>query len=377
MSKGIVIHLDNDKEKVLDPAKNLFDQSNFEFEYVICQSNEEFKQIVSKRVFELKAIIFDLINDGSEAEINKNNPNFIGSVLESFSNYNIPIFIYSGFLQSLEGVIDNSHGTVYKIDKANEDINFIFDKIKLLAESGFIEIFSPGGIIENEISRELNLSFRNQFLSNEELEGLINSILEVEGDLEIKKERLKKVFKRITIKSLFNDLLAPVADGEDNVHPIEHFYRRQSKLKMWTGDIWKNKSNGDHALILTPRCDFALRTAENIMFCLIEQLEKPIKLTGTLKEKEQNLRNYLTGNQGKAKRYIPANSLFKEGGNVILNKHFVLPIETFIHDFEYVATLSDDLTNEIIGMFAYYFLRTGITNINQSEFEAILNSLKE
>lgn len=58
-----------------------------------------------------------------------------------------------------------------------------------------------------------------------------------------------------------------------------------------------------------------------------------------------------------------------------LAKYHTISIDQFIDQYSYNVTLSDDLTNEIIGKFAYYFLRTGITNINEQEFEAIIKAV--
>ena len=38
MSKGVVIHLDNDVKDILEPAKNLFDQMALDLDYIICLS---------------------------------------------------------------------------------------------------------------------------------------------------------------------------------------------------------------------------------------------------------------------------------------------------------------------------------------------------
>lgn len=377
MSKGVVIHLDNDIKGILEPAKSLFDQMDFDLDYIICNSKEEFKTKISENNLKIKSIIFDLLSQEPRTEeIVQYDPEFLEEIESSFMNFNVPVFIYSGYLNAVDGKFTNN-GTVYKFDKAKNDIETIFNKIKFFSESGFIDVFSPNGIIETEINKELNTSFTKQFSKNTEIESIINSILDsVDGDQEKKKDRVKTVFKRIAIKSLSSDLLAPVADDEDKVHPIEHFYKRQSNLKFWTGDIWKHKKDSINVIILTPRCDVSKKNLVNLMFCSIKGLPKPIKTTGNKEEVKKNLNNYLTDNlQGKSQRYIPQNIFFPEGGLLELKDHNTLKKEQFFTEYEYIITLSDDFTNEIIGKFAYYFLRTGITTINDDEFKSTIESL--
>lgn len=336
-----------------------------EFEYIGCSTTEEFNSVINDQERNIKAIIFDLIGSKATKEELAGNPEFLTVINEKFVKYNLPIFIYSGHLESIDDKYTRN-GTVFKVSK-DDSIQDIFDKIKFLSNSGFIDVFCPGGVLESEIKAELNKSFTNQFSQNNQIEEVLKSIM-VSEKPENQKERVKKVFKRIAIKTLSSDLLAPVADSEDKVHPIEHFYKRQSKLPVWTGDIWSEKDKDFTALVLTPRCDFATKSVTNIIFCEIEK----IKLDPSLK----NLTNHLRDNLlGKAKRYIPDNIFFPGGGMANLAKYHTISIDQFIDQYSYNVTLSDDLTNEIIGKFAYYFLRTGITNINEQEFEAIIKAV--
>lgn len=375
MNNGVVIHLDNDRKQVLEPSKALFDQLGINLDYIICDTQEAFLKDIENHKHNVKALIFDLLSQKPDSdEINKKDALFLKTVQSSFANYSIPIFIYSGYLEAVEDEFIN-YGTVYKVDK-DQGIDGIFGKIKLLLDSGFIDLFCPGGILETEVKEQLHSSFVNQFTQNAQIEEVLSSISGAVQEPEKLVGRVQKVFKRIAIKSLSSDLLAPVADGEDKVHPIEHFYKRQSKLEIWTGDIWKDKKSDLHVIVLTPRCDFATGKAESIIFININDLPKSISLKGDAAEIEKRMRDYLTDNlQGKSTRYIPSTTFFSKGGMASMNEHFTMAKKQFLEKFSYVVTLSDDLTNEIIGKFAYYFLRTGITNIDEKEFEAIVKSL--
>ncbi|UGU17953.1 hypothetical protein LS482_08735 [Sinomicrobium kalidii] len=373
MTNGVILHLDNDS-KILNRSKDLFDQQGLGIDYITCETKEIFESAIADNQSSIKALIFDLLSEEPSAdELQKKDAQFLENLQSSFAKYNIPIFIYSGFLQALENEFDN-YGTVFTVDK-DQGIQPVFDKIKMLLESGFIDVFCPGGILETEIKEELHNSFIKQFTKNDQIEEVIKSISKAAQEPEQPSDRVKKIFKRIAIKALASDLLAPVIDSKDKVHPIEHFYKRQSELPVWTGDIWKQQEKEEAVLVMTPRCDFAVNKVENIILCQIESAPKfsmEAKRENLLKE----LRKYLIDNiHGKAKRYIPSNVFFPEGGMVNVSKHSTINKDQFVKDYTYIVTLSDDLTNEIIGKFAYYFLRTGITNINENEFEAIIKAL--
>lgn len=377
MSKGIIVHLD-DKKDVLDEAKHLFDQLNSGIDYITCQTKKEFEEVIDKDLFKIRALIFDLTDETDKVEEKNENPlsgesvNFLEKLKESFASYNIPIVIYSGFLDMINGEFDD-YGSVTLIEKGKESLADIFNTLILLSNSGFVDVFCPGGILETEIREELNKSFTKQFTGLSQIEDVIKSI--INSNSKDKEERVKRIFKRIAVKTLSSDLLAPVTDNEEKVHPVEHFYRRQSKIKVWTGDIWKIQGEDKYVIIVTPRCDLASEKISNLLYVSVEKLNKPISLTGKPDDIEKRLRDYLTDNRpGKSSRYIPSNTFFPEGGVVNLADHHTIDKDDFLSKFEYVITLSDDFANEIIGKFVYYFLRTGISTINEQEFEVIVKS---
>lgn len=362
MNKGIVIHLDND-QKILESSKNLFDQMHIDLEFITCQFEEEFKSVVKERGVEIKALIFDLLSsDPSDGEINGKDAEFLKYVEESFAQYNTPIFIYSGFLEAIHDQFNDS-GNVFKIDK-EQSFEMIVKKIKLFSDSGFLNVFCQSGILEKEILKNLNLSFKSQFKSNE-IEEIISSI-QASTDSKNFTTRTIEVFKRIALQSLMFELLTPISSNQDMVNPIEHFYRRNNISQVWTGDIWQRKDNSKVVLILTPRCDLATGNTNSLIICDI--IRKDLKLSGNRDKKIEALRKYLTDNiAGNSRRYIP-DTPYCRGGFIDFSTHNTILIESFLEDYNYQVTLSDGFANEIISKFASYFLRTGIATINPNEF---------
>ncbi|RKN81210.1 hypothetical protein [Ulvibacterium marinum] len=361
MANGVIIHLDNEKKKILDPSKNLFDQYGLDIEYVICENKEEFEKALDENFGSLKALIFDLLSEepGGE-ELQKNNAKFLENIKTSFANYNIPIFIYSGYLEALGDDFDG-YGTVYKIDK-DKGIKPVFDQFKSLYDSGFIEVFCPGGLIESQLHEDLHIAFTNQFNQNDQIGKIIEQIKINVGE-ELAPGRTKKVFKRIAIRSLLSDLLAPEVgeDGrlvEENVNTIEHYIQRAGKIPVWTGDIFKKNESEEFVFILTPRCN--VMRSQSLLVCPF--------ILGEIITKKDKISKMLQGDPTVSgyDRHIPPSPIF-EGGKLALSKYFMIERQQLINNYFKRVSLSDELTNEIIGKFGAHFFRTGITPWDSNE----------
>lgn len=349
MSKGVVIHLDNDLEGILTPSKDLFDQMELGLDYITCSSKDEFESHLKNTQLPVKSLIFDLMDTSSS------DPVFLEKIETAFLRYNVPVFIYSGFLESINDRFDNN-ATVYKFDKAKADVAAVFDKIKFFSESGFLDVFCQGGILDNELSFDLNKAFINQFVSNEEMERIITQI-KGEKSFDETNERIKKVFKRISIRTLLSELLSPDLDGEGNiieetVNPVEHYIRRINSIPVWTGDIFKKKNSDNYIFILTPRCN-VIRN-DQILICpflwkdIISKNDKVSKML----QGDPTVSGY--------DRHIPPSPIF-EGGKLALSKYYMIEKNELLNNYARVISLSDELTNEIIGKFGAHFFRTGIT----------------
>jgi len=378
-NKGLIIHLDNDFKGILEPSKNLFIQTGLDLEYIVCDSKEAFAEAITNHRLNVKALIFDLLSsEPNSNELHQNDAEFLESINTSFSTYNIPIFVYSGYLQALDGKFEN-HGTVFKVDKGT-GIEFIFDKIKKLFESGFIDVFSPNGLLNEQLLKDLNLSFTKQFSNNSQIESIIDSINNAQDAEPV--ERVQRVFKRIALRSLMSSLLAPELDeGTDQIkpdflNPVEHYLQRISPFKFWTGDIFRKKDNTECYIIITPRCDFASKNLDNFLVCDLIVGDFPHKTTSSdAKDKISKALNDNPLYSGYS-RFIPPCALF-EGGKIELSKYKMINKEELSNDFDRIISLSDELTNEILGKFGAYFFRSGINPFNKDETIAHITNVPE
>jgi hypothetical protein len=368
MSKGKIVFYDDD-QTLVNQFDELMSESGFEI-IKYSDFNTLRKEIAEpNNLIDTKALVFDLARSKEEEGLSKNFE-ILKDINEKFDQYRIPIFIHSAFANEIDDF--KNCGTVWKIEKSGTSLANIVEIITKLDDSGFLEAFTPKGIIEKNLFEELHRSFTEQFRKGE-IVSIIDSIKK--SNPTDYKKRTINVFRRIAIKALNSTLLLPLASNDDSVNPIEHFYRRNSKVFAWTGDIWINNDNTDNILILTPRCDLASGKATLLMVCSIKK--SSLQLNGNKDKRLNDLHNHLTDNLlGKATRYLPNTPLFV-GGMVNLSTYKTIGKEDLLANYKYCVTLSDELTNEIIGKFAYYFLRTGITTMNTEEFDSYLELLNE
>ena len=374
MSKGIIIHLDDDSKNILEPSKAFFDQLGIDLELISCKSEKEFNSILNDREGEIRVLIFDLLSSDPDQElISEKDAKFLKNIKEGFANFNVPIFIYSGFTNAVEGLFSN-YGNVYIIDKGKYGFDYITDKIKLFYESGFLDVFTSGGIID-KIKHDLHRTFTSQFISNEELESTINLIVNNSDGDHI--NRIKRVFTRISMRTLLSELHSPIMDEkgekiiEEHLALTEHYIRRiNNQIRVFTGDIFVSTKNiNDAFLVLTPRCNVI--RAEEYLVCPLVMNDFPKKTSG-----QDNVKKIELAAQGDPKysgfdRHLPPSPIFK-GGRLLISKYRIISIKE-IDNYERAISLSDELTNEILGKFGSYFFRTGIIPWDQAEMVSYIS----
>lgn len=351
--------MDDDLKGILEKSKNFFDQLDTGLDYLCCTTTKEFHEKINEHITDVKALIFDLVAPHEEGiDLTNSQTEFVKELYTVYTNLRVPIFIYSAHLAGFEGFQES--GTVYKIDKGSGEFETIANQIKLLNESGFLDLFSFRGVIESEIMSDLHAAFTNQFKNNEIVEIIqaINAISGIDHQAII-----RETFKRVAVRSLMSRMMIDKAQEEDKfnnvkISAVEHYIRRtnRSLFPIWTGDIFSEaKDSSKKVLVLTPRCDVATKGKENL---LVGQIEA--SPTISTKNLESDLKNHMNDNiLAKKFRHLPHTPIF-EGGKVDLSQQQILSSKQLNDDYKYVISLSDDLTNEILGKFAAYLLRTGI-----------------
>ncbi|MFV2015875.1 MAG: hypothetical protein ACC656_10625, partial [Candidatus Heimdallarchaeota archaeon] len=201
---GSIILFD-DEVNTLKSFTQLFSDLKINNELITCNNLDAYRSTIADETTQsnLRALILDLAKDEKEAlegkfEIGKD-------IKQNFNEYRIPIFIHSGNLTYYNDFQDS--GTVFKIEKSKDSVEAICTMIKLMEDSGFIELFPQNGKIESTLMIELHESFTKQFKEND-IKNIIDSI---EGTPEEKKQRVSEVFMRIAVRALISKLLNPVS----------------------------------------------------------------------------------------------------------------------------------------------------------------------
>jgi len=363
-----------DKDPVLEGFKQWHEDAAIKLDLVVCKDYEQYEEKIKdpKIKGRIKCLIMDLSNN-KEEEAGKTYKS-VGYIKKQYEENRIPIFIHSGFLDNFSELEDK--GTVFKIPKNKDSIGLIGNSIKTMHESGFLNIFSHGGSLENKIMSEIHNAFVSQF-KGVEIEEIIKSISKASKDnIE---SRTQEVFERIALRAVYQNTISNTENKEGvKVNSIEHYYRRSDKHKFWTGDIFicKDHSKNEMLFVATPRCNVSNGNFEALLFFKINEIKEdqknsflstkePHKVTGETKGGKQ-LRTSITddvtnSNIGERFRFLPKTPQF-EGGFVDLMKCITISEEDFLANFSYVISLVDDLTNDVIRKAAAYLLRGGISD---------------
>jgi len=356
MSNGRIIFFDDDKD-IINQFEELISESDFS---VIKYNDIESLRTdlsIPQNLFNVKVLIFDLARSKAENGSAKEFE-ILQDIHEKFHNYRLPIFIHSAFANDIDQF--RNKGTVWKVEKSGNSLLRLVEIINKLHQSGFLDTFMPNGIVEQQLFAELHKSFTEQFRDGE-IEKIINSVQETNGTQF--RDRSIQIFRRIAIRSLMSEILSPVISENEGVNPIEHYYRRISKLDFWTGDIIRKKDGTEFFLVLTPRCN--VQNDINILVCPIEIGDFP----PINNSKGRDAVGYALTDKPEVSgynRYLPPSPIF-EGGKVLLSKYLLIDRNQLKHEFDLLVTLSDELTNELLGKFGSYFFRTGITPWSKTE----------
>jgi len=357
MERGKIIIFD-DTVQILETLRNLNRDLNTGLDLVEFTSVEDYRKGIEKLIPNVRVFIFDLA--GNEKEVQSQKFEILQDIKTSYEKYRVPIFIHSAHLAHYDEFAEE--GTVFKIEKGIDSARIIFDKIKLLSDSGFLDIFPLNGIIETKIMNDLHRAFIKQFKKNE-IEGIIKSVNPLPP--EHYKKRISSVFERIAFRSLLQELINPQQEGEEiELNVAEHYYRRISKYGVWTGDIFKDKLNNNLFYVITPRCNVVKDITTRILVC---------EVVNELPKKKETRRDAARNNPEFSKykyRYLPKFPVFS-GGKVNVSTIEIIDRTALLdkEKYEYQITVSDELANEIAGMFGAYFLRTGITEFDLEELE--------
>ncbi|MNP98811.1 hypothetical protein D3C85_114340 [compost metagenome] len=380
-SANIVLLLEDDK-RIIEPFVSYFSEKKLNADLIVSQNLKDYLKAFEDNRVNVKCLVMDLNNQDhdSAASINET----INQIKTHYENNRIPIFVHSGNLAHFTEL--DEKGTIIKKQKNSRSIAQIIDSIELMLNSGFLNIFSINGTLDQKIMSEIHSAFVNQFKHNE-IEEIIKSIqTDNPNDPEFS-SRTREVFERIAVRSIYQNLIN--SNSEDKsvvVNSIEHYYRRTNTDKhcFYTGDIFENQS-GKMFFVATPRCNISNRNFEQILLCEINEISADQnnsfqsakvenKATGETKGAKQ-IRTSITDDVtnsyvGERFRFLPPSPQFR-GGFVDLKKIITVSEEELM-SYNLVISLVDDLTNDVVRKLAGYLLRGGISDTAYNEAQYYL-----
>lgn len=380
-SANIVLLLEDDK-RIIDSFVSYFSEKKLNANLIVSQNLKEYLKAFEDNQDNVKCLVMDLNNQDrdSVASINKT----IDQIKTHYQNNRIPIFVHSGNLAYFTEL--DEKGTIIKKHKNSRSVAQIIDSIELMLDSGFLNIFSINGTLDQKIMSEIHSAFVNQFKHNE-IEEIIKSIQTDNPEEPAFSNRTREVFERIAVRSIYQNLIN--GNSEDKsvaVNSIEHYYRRTNTAKhcFYTGDIFENQS-GKLFFVATPRCNISNRNFEQILLCEINEISADQhtsfqsakvenKATGETKGAKQ-IRTSITDDVtnsyvGERFRFLPPSPQFR-GGFVDLKKVITVSEEE-IMSYKLVISLVDDLTNDVVRKLAGYLLRGGISDTAYNEVQYYL-----
>jgi|GEM_PF-1488508 len=374
-NKNIILLLEDDN-KIRDSFSEHFKLSCKKGLLIETTNIEEYLAVFDKEKQHIKCLIMDLNNkESSEEESIKLT---IEQITTQFNNNRIPIFVHSGNLERFTTL--DEKGTIIKKEKSRKSVSEIVSSINLMLESGFLDIFSKNGSLDQKIMEEIHGAFISQF-KHDEIEKIIKSIQSDPSELLV--ERVRVVFERIAIGSIYHSFLNNniIKDEFLSVNAIEHYLRRSniSKYPFFTGDILE-RSDKKLYFVATPRCNIANGNYEEILLCGINRISEEQRngfastkidnnKTGETKGRKQ-LRMSITDDVtnphiGERFRFLPPSPQF-EGGYVDFKQLITVPNEE-LKKFNVVISLVDDFANDVVRKLTGYLLRGGIADTDYNE----------
>lgn len=374
-TRKIVLLLEDDSS-IREIFKLTFEEKCKEAELLMVENLDEYRKAIEEKKELIKCLVMDLNNDSANTE--QAIESTINQIKSQYENNRIPIFVHSGNLGNFSSL--DEKGTVIKKEKSSKSIEEIVGSIDLMLKTGFLDIFSINGSLEQKVMQELHSAFVSQFKHNE-IEKIIKSIKNEPSEHLV--ERIKVVFERIAIRSIYHSFLNNnvIKDELLSVNAIEHYLRRSNvnKYAFFTGDILES-SDKKLYFVATPRCNIANGNYHEILLCGINRISEDQRIgfastkvdnskTGETKGGKQ-LRMSITDDVtnphiGERFRFLPPSPQF-EGGYVDF-KQLITVSSDELKDFSVLISLVDDFANDVVRKLASYLLRGGIADTDYNE----------
>ncbi len=269
------------------------------------------------------------------------------------SNLRFPVFIITGYPQNIEEELkkENVFWKIYKRDEV--DIRGVLDEIVDVAKTGIISILGNKGYIE-------------EYLKKIFWEHIADNLMEIRKYSP--EEKIELVLLRF-VSSYLMEYLDTKSSSDILYIPAEFYIKPLVRAEYFTGDILKDKSNGEFLVILTPPCDMVKRTdgtrnAELFLCAKIRQwnrvegsFQEITRSTGRNNPKRKDLEKYMK-NKKERYHFVPP---YKDipAGFIDFQTLKSLSEDEIKDNHDRIATISPLFMRDIVARFSRYYARQG------------------
>lgn len=285
-------------------------------------------------------------------------------IREIKDNLRFPIRVYTGVDDIDEDLmVQNEFYKIYK----RTDIRFDELLVELINifKTGITKILGKKGLVE----KYLQNIFWNHFSGS-----FGNWLLEAQTS-----GNVEKVLLRYTLAHLQEYLDKDDSGDYDEYHPAEFYIKKPINDKLHTGMILKQKTSGDHYIVLTPSCDLANKKTDKILLCkILQDLPEFSTRLSDYKARKKEIEVANPPSKGQQEKYENARSRVMEitRNNFKLQYHY-LPkkdsIGSFVdfqhilvvekleaeNNYEKIASVTNNFRKEIVSRFSHYYMRQG------------------
>ena len=288
------------------------------------------------------------------------------------NNLRFPTFVLTANPEMIEKEKGNENDLFKVKVKGTQGAVFltILEELKKIHLTGITKILGKSGQIESY----LNKIFWNHLTSSIDIWALDNT--------RTPKQKEKSLL-RYTLSHIQEHLELTEESNFENYHPAEIYIIPPVKPYVFTGDIVKEKSNGEISIVLTPSCDLAQTKAKDILISKIELDNEGLLYEstniikkGTSEQKiielnKEILLQLIKNNYSNKYHFLPR---YKGLNSGLINFQKVksIRIKDFNKDFIRIASINSNFTKDIVARFSYYYSRQGSPDFNVDE---IYNSL--
>ena len=328
--------------KLVVDSLEIFKKNELDCDIIIDQANNLEDGLNKLKLNQYDAAIVDLRLENNDHE-GKGNL-LIKQIKE---NLRFPLRVVSGYLGDLDD--DLRQENYFYACHTRDDVDYedLFKVFHEIFSTGITRILNNRGRIDNDIT---NIFWKH-----------ISIILpEFIKEKATKKDwDVEKVLLRYISSHISEYLEVSIEDNPEPFHNIEFYIKPQVKIGVFTGDVWKRKSDESFWIVLTPVCDLVTdekRLVPKAEFVTMVGIQSVDHIT---KGKNSGDIRKLKSNSMDLKYHYLPECIFFNGGFINFQYVNSVKIDEIKASYDIELVISNSFKKDIIARFAGYYSRQG------------------